>query len=782
MLLACKAGAQDRVPDEVLSRFRTAPEPPSSSPLAASSSGLVILRLKVDDVDEGEHRVEVLPSGELRLPPEVAARLRIRRSGADGSALLPAQAVTLDMASSAAAVRTAAGDRRPLGILVEGGDRARRNSPESWGVWAEYDVNLRADIAPGTKRIGFGGGALVAARGAWPDFRVTSSWAATDIQPGIYSRLLNTVTWAPSWTRLAVSLGDAVSLPDNGGRSFRYGGIHVGTDLSSEPGFSPGPLLQVGGTAQALSTVEVLVGGQSVNSRQVSGGAPFQVVVPSSTGATVVLTDATGRRVEIPISPSRVEPGLIRQGLLLWNAGLGVPRFGFASQQDRYSGGLHSYASARYGLLTRLTMSANFETGTSGVGVLGAGFSALITPGVAVRTWGAASTSRRGQGARLGGALLVRHRAGFGFEVSHEARLGLFDDVVSATARDYAALTQRPTPFAEVPRSRTAARASWTVSDNFSLSAGYEVLNTETGTRSLATLSATTSLYGLPVFASATRGRGNGLGTSFLVGTTFSFGGGANASVSAGIDTAFAGAGRALGEGIGDFGWRVSGSRSGDNLFGFAGAETRTGSAIVGVEAIGSHGRGGTSTATYLRARGTVGVAAGVPFISDPVPFDGGLVATRTGRAGVTVERNGFAAARAGSRGSVIPVPVSGVPNRIGVDAAGLGIDDLADTMESSVTVRRGGVAVTDFRVRRANASAVVTVRRNGEPPPTGSVLRGVDSEAPVGPSGRAFLEAIRLHEVLTLVGPDGASCRVATNFDGVGGSARRLGPFECRP
>ena len=802
--------AQDtRAQDQPDTRFRLAPQPPpemvtgtlsppsTSTPVAQSSADIprqptaatrqnsggsndLILRLDVDGLDEGEHRISVLPDGSVRVDREVARVLRLGATARDGSAMLPPSNVTIDRSASTGVLRLPAGARLPLELSAPMGNSILRNSPETWGAWVDYDVNLRTDITQGSSRPRVGGGGLVNFRGAAPDFRVGSSWGFTDLQPGVVARFDTAVSWLPSNRRLAVTMGDGVAVLDAGGRAFRMGGIHVGSDLTSEPGFSSAPVVRVGGTAQALSVLEVLIGGQSVENRRIADGTPFRVLVPAGTGASIVLTDAAGRRVEVPIGASRIQAGLLREGLFLWAAGAGVPRFGYGGPNDRYSGGVHAYASARYGLLPWLTVSGSAEGGASGVAVLGGGFSAVPIPEIGIRGWASGSQSPRGTGARVGGALLLRGPWGLGMDLSYETLLGRFDDVVSVTARDYARVSGLTTPFAEAAKSRAGIRLSWAAHERLSLTAAYDVLEAREGRRSLASVTASTSVWGLPFYVTAARGTGNGLGTTVMVGTSFSLGGGTNAYVAGGIGSQSAGAGRFLGEGVGDIGWRAQATHANRNIFASAGTELRTGVGILGVEANGNRSTFGTTGSGYLRARGSAGLADGIPFVSDPVPYDGGIVVARTGRSGVPLERNGLAVGSSRLGGGVIPVTVAGVPTRVGITPEGLSADTLADTLETTVTVRRGGVGRTDFRVRGSGAAVTILVTRDGRVPPTGSVLLTEAGEVPVGPTGRAFVETLSPGATVTMAGPDGSTCRIATNFDGRGGPGRRIGPLPC--
>jgi len=796
-------------------RLRTAPDPGGPPPDRPSGRGIaggapqpgeILVRVLVDGADEGEHPVRPDADGGVVLSPAVADALRICR-GPAGGARVPPEWATLDRAAASLDLRTPRGARAPLGVAVEGGDPSLRTSPETWAAWMDYDANLRVDSpdpgpSGGPRTFARGGGAFVAARAAAPGWRLLSSWAWTDAAGGDgLVRLDTAVTWLPRDRRLSVTAGDSIAPGGALGRPWRLGGIAAGTDLSAEPGFSTAPVVRVGGTAQALSTLDVLVDGRVARSAQIGAGSPFAVVVPSGGTASVLLTDAAGRRVEVPVSIPRVTPGLLREGLTLWSAGVGVPRFGHGSggARDVYAGGPHGFAQARRGVSPRATAQVAAEAGPD-MAMASASLVALARDSVALRVSAAASHGAAGTGARAGAGILWQGPWGIGGDLSWEAAFGDFEDVVAASGRRAPrdrGLGQgaRPpgsvAPGVPVPRERMGARLSWQPpSSGVSISVGWEHQDRgPEGRFSLLSATANSQFHGIPVWATVVRSEGGGLGTTVLAGATFPLGPArpgttrAQGFVSGGTGAAggfegSAGGSRALGTDPGAWGWRAAATRSGDFAVTNAAVERRTGRGIVGVAA-NTFGAGGSA---FLTARGSVGLAGGQPFLADPVPPGGGLVVAEVGAPGVDVARNGTPAARSGRSGrAVLPVEVAGVPTRVGVEPDRLPADALADVTERSVVVRQGGAAVAAFGVRQALSSAVVTVEIDGRPPPPGSLLRGADSEALVGPTGRAFLERIRPGESLRLVAPDGSSCAVETGFDGRGGAARRIGPLPCR-
>jgi outer membrane usher protein len=100
-----------------------------------------------------------------------------------------------------------------------------------------------------------------------PDFLAHNSWAYDSARQDAERlvRLDSNPTWRPASLDLATTAGDLISdvpfsLP--AARSYRFGGVQVGTDYTGRPSWTSLPIPSVSGTAQAQSSIDVFINGQ----------------------------------------------------------------------------------------------------------------------------------------------------------------------------------------------------------------------------------------------------------------------------------------------------------------------------------------------------------------------------------------------------------------------------------------------------------------------------------------------------------------------------------------
>ena len=788
--------------DDLASRFATAPE--------STGEQRQLTQVTLNGVDCGTQLIQV-SKGRVTLPAAT-----VRALGLVGR---PDEALDLSAARGVAAKLDEAQATLTLTVPVSMLAAQRfapdvdatpvRLSPETWGVYVDYDANVRHEFGPvtsgsnfntlssGNRSTGFGDwGGIADLRVLAPDVIGGFGYAYDSSRqgPDALVRLDSSLTWRPSWLNLAVTAGDAVSTISSTigqARAYRFGGVQVGTDFSAVPGWSSSPIPSVTGNAQAQSAIDVYLDSQRTYHTDTAGG-PFSLVLPSGSigpGASVVVTDVTGRSVVIPVEVAPTDAQLLRRGLFLWSAGLGAPRFGYGASASNYDAKLYGYANARYGALDRLTATAHVE---GGAGLLEAegGADIAVASWLAVYSAISASQSARGAGGagRFGVAIAGPWRMGLEAAVAHTA--GAFDDVVSISGRTYSRYYGLD-PLLSLPAtSELSARLSWQPNLRLSLSASYEAASYKgSGSVGFASVSANYLLAGrVPVFANLSHAMGGQRETTLVVGVSFSLGD-VQAAVSGGYGTGGgtkgygSGAGytgtvaasRPLGESVGAVGWNAYATRAPTGMFADASVEARTGYGVPGL-AVQSFGNQATGYATL---RGSAGVVGMHPFLSDPAA--GGIVIADAGRPGVPVQLNGYDKGRTSFDGQLaLPGAVAGTPQRVSIDTARLPIDAVPSETEQLVTVRDRGAARAAFGVRSASAAALVLITYQDGRPPVGSTLVSATSSAPVSKEGRAYLTSLAANEVLTMELPDGTRCFVHTRFDGHGGVGRKLGPLPC--
>lgn len=802
LALTCgRAGQAIAEPDaDLASHFKAAPD------TAPDQQQLV--HLEANGVDFGFQPI-LVAKGKVTLPPETVHVLGIiGRPGSDLE-LSPESGVTFELDESQGTLSLAvpvsklasqrfAPDIDPVQVHL---------SPETWGAYVNYDLNLRHDfgqlLGGSSGTLGSGSGTRTSGFGPWGgvvDLRLIAPDAVGDFGRAYDSsrpaadallRLDSTLTWRPDWLNIAVSAGDIVSTTTASlaeARAYRFGGLQIGTDYSSTPGWSSSPIPSVTGTAQAQSAIDVYLDGQRTFHTNTAGG-PFSLVLPPGStgiGANVVVTDVTGRSVVIPIEVPRVNAQLLRQGVFLWSAGLGAPRFAYGSSVTNYDGKLYGYGNARYAAFNSITATAHAE---SGAGLVETELGADVAVGSRLAIHASAASSRSARG--LGGAgrigFAVSGPWNLGLEATASRTFGPFDDIVSVSGRTYDQARGIDPLFSLTATSEMSARVSWQPSLRLALSASYQS-NTYRGSAPVgfASVSANYLLGSIPMFANVSHAMGGQRSTTIVAGVSLSFGAvqtsvsagyGMGSGRSSGQDGATGGvtASQALGESVGDIGWVTYANRSPTGTFANADAQIRTGYAIPGV-AMQSFGNQVTGFATL---RGSAGVVGMHPFLSDPA--SGGIIIADVGRSGVPVQINGYEKGRTSLDGKMaLASAIPGIPQRIAIDAARLPFDAVPSETDQLVTVRDQGASVAVFGVKSAASSALLGITYQGVPPPVGSTLVSATSSAPISKEGRAYLPSMARNEVLTVEMPDGKTCQVHSKFDGKGGSGRKIGIFPC--
>ena len=160
------AAAPDEVSPDVRARFHVAP--------AEDAAGTAerLLRVWVNGVDAGVQRV-LLQAGQPVLPADVATTLRLQAPDA-GLVLQRARELTYSLTEASGELHITVPEASLLPLTIGApGIADLRLSPESWGVWVDYDVNMRLGAS------GLGGGGYAQLRATGPDVSAVSSWASS---------------------------------------------------------------------------------------------------------------------------------------------------------------------------------------------------------------------------------------------------------------------------------------------------------------------------------------------------------------------------------------------------------------------------------------------------------------------------------------------------------------------------------------------------------------------------------------------------------------------------
>ncbi len=748
--------------------------------------GLLLLDVTLNGTPMGVHTFKA-SDGHVLMPTDTAQRLRIRTESQTDIDLAAIASLNFEIDRRLGTIRIDA----PVSLLApqtltpDIGSPALVLSPETRGAFVGYDLNTRRNFNVGDPHADYGGFASLHAFA--PDLAANSGWSYDSARMGDATRgpvrLDSNLTWRPAAWETAMGLGDAISVASAAARPYRFTGAFIGTDHSAEPGWSPVPLASVSGSAQPASAIDLYING--LHSAQIpTAGGPFNLLLPPgvySPGTRLVVTDITGRVVEIPFNVPRFNLDIIQRGMTLWAAGVGMPRFNWGSESNAYLPRPYAYGNLRYGITDQSTATGHVEGGP-GVAELEAELRSLITPSFGLRGSIAGSSTSDGFGGfTTAGALAVLPH-GLSADVSYARSTSRFNDAVSWSGQVFDRGRGLNPTFNLPIASSVSGQISWNPVDWLMIASSSERITyrglpavTLASLIANASLGATTTAY-----VSVLRDVHGAQGTAVMLGVAFMIGRTTNGSVSAGRqDGKFAGEvmlTRPLGLDRGDYGWQVSANQSAIGTYENAEAETRTG---YGIPAVGYTDIAGHSQ-VYLRATGSLGVAAWHPFASDPI--QSGVIIADVGQPGIPVLLNGFDSAITGFDGrAAVPVSVGGTPQRVEIADEKLALTAIAEKTRVTVTTRDGSGTVAQFSVRSSENGAIVLLRVDGKAPAAGSAVISQGVEIPIDKQGRAWVPQIGSDGKLTVEMPDGRKCTVATGFNGHGGPGRTIGPFDCR-
>ncbi len=598
-------------------------------------------------------------------------------------------------------------------------------------------------------------------------------------------------------------LGDFI----NGGlgwtRPVRLGGAQLQSDFTMRPDLVTFPLPSVSGTAAVPSTVDVLVNGTRVLSRQVAPG-PFEIPqLPVVTGGGAIqmsVTNALGQQVTT-ILPFYASSNLLAQGLQTYSAEVGAVRRNWGVLSNDY-GALAGSATYRRGLSSMLTIEGHAE-GTSGLVAGGAG-GVVNVADLAVLNFSAA-----GSGLDLPGVQLTAGVQRLGPVTS----LGAFASVASRNFRDIATVNGDPVPqrqvnaYASLALGRFgSAGISFTGIDRNAVSVpfssvapagGFLAQNTVLPGGSVSTtsgaafllpvlrariLSANYSLQigNLSLYATGFHDFAQGGGSGAILGITVPLGPRSSAGVAAG-----SGSGRGYAQAqatqspvlIGDWGYQLYGSGGNPyQQFGLAQYKSQWGLVSAGAS------RTGRQTAVRGEAQGAVSYADGGLFASNTV--NDAFAVVDTGAPGVHVFSQNRLVDTTDSAGRLlVPDLRSFDLNSLSIDPADVPADASVPYMAKEVRPQYRSGVVVKFPVRPSRGALLRLVDQAQRPLPVGSVatLKATKVQAPVGYDGEAYVQDLDRHNELVVERPDGLRCTVAFDYAPTPGEIPTIGPLTCR-
>ncbi|MFS3135917.1 fimbria/pilus outer membrane usher protein [Gluconacetobacter sacchari] len=597
---------------------------------------------------------------------------------------------------------------------------------------------------------------------------------------------------------LTAEAGDIVTHALAWSSTIRLGGIQISRDFSVRPDIVTYPLPQFSGQASVPTSVDLLVNGvQSMHSTVQPG--PYSLTdLPYINGAgeaTVVTTDALGRRVETSV-PFYVASTLLHPGYSDYTLALGAQRERYGLADFDY-GAPSVNASYRRGLLPVLTLETHAEAAPH---LLLGGLGLLAQIGQRFGVVNIAASASRRPGNRTTNARTTLPTDGQQFVAGYQYTHRNFTVAAQKTwrTRGYADLSTYDPGFTRLPLSSLQASASLMLKPFGSLSLGYFDITPSVGRRTrFATITDTLPLWhGISLSLSGNRqlgtldARSDGWAGYAQIVIPFGAYGTATAGWSRRADgesTEQVTATRSVAA-RGDFGWTANYQHA--NGTGQAGgADYVEGSATWrGPFAQFQGGLYGDvrDTTRWAEAQGSIALLDGAAFFGNRVP-DAFAVVSTDHVAGVPVRYENQLVGKTNAGGHLlVPYATSYYPAKYEIDTLSLPADLQARMVEQRVAVQYGSGYLVRFPMKHVLTVLIRLTDPSGKPLPVGTSVRAADTEAEadayVGWDGMLYLNGISRGEKLEASLPSGDRCiATADAVPAASAGQVRLGPLVCR-
>lgn len=608
-------------------------------------------------------------------------------------------------------------------------------------------------------------------------------------------RLDTNYVFSNAATLYRVRIGDFISGGLSWTRPVRLGGAQFSLDFGLRPDLVTFPLPSVSGSAAVPSTIDVLVNGTRLFSREVEAG-PFTIPqLPVVTGAGTIsttVTNALGRQVVTNL-PFYAISTLLAPGLQSFSLQAGALRrnFGVLSNDYRRIAASGTY---RRGLTDRLTIEGSGET-TKNIVVMG--FGAVFNAGniAVINAAAAASNGSAGFGTQLSfGAQRTSGRISLSGSVS----------VAGRRYRDLAADYGDP-----APRLQINASAGWTLGRFGSIGLAYVGIkrdaivgkdvfgpSIEPPAQTPATVNGLTfiepaqkayvasasysvQINRLSVFATGFRDFACAGGSGVLIGMALPLGRRSSVSMDASASQSTRTVqmqAKQSAVAIGDWGYEIA-TAPVQPRRAFASVTYKAPFALV------SAGIDYSADTTTLRseAQGSVSFIDGDVFASNTI-YDSFAVVDTNGLAGVHVRNENRDVGITSAKGRLlVPELRSFDVNHLSIEPNDVPLDTVMDTAIRQVRPQERSGIIVNFRVQLSHAALLRLVGDDGEPVPIGSTARLAHRDpVPIGYGGEAYLPDLSDQNDVQVERSDGGRCVVRFEFKPIGGEVPIIGPLRC--
>lgn len=609
--------------------------------------------------------------------------------------------------------------------------------------------------------------------------------------PGAASviRLDSSYTFSDTGTLRRYRVGDFITGSLAWTRPVRLGGVQLDSDFSMRPDLVTFPLPSISGSAAVPSTVDVLVNGNRLLSRQVGAG-PFEIPqLPVVTGAGTValtVTNALGRQV-VTTMPFYASADLLAPGLQTFSSQAGAVRRNWGQVSNDYGAGAAS-ATWRRGMSPDLTVEGSAEA-TRGTFMAGAG--AVVNVGNLALLNVAAAGSR---GSPEGGPASRGTRFSAGLQrVGAGLSFGTSLAVAGHNFRDIAAINGDP-----VPRRQFSASGGMSLGALGSLGMSYTRIKRDAAVASFTqpvgitdlgplqtarVLSASYSVQfrGVSLHATSFRDFDRGGSSGISLGLTMPLG--TRSSVSAAMGHNGGIANRQIqaqqsAVSVGDWGYQVYAAH-GTLAHQFAQVEYKAPWAVMGAGV----DRSGNDATLSIQSRGALSLIDGSVFASSTIN-DSFAVVDTAGLAGVHVLHENRIAGVTNGKGQLLVPDLRGFDiNYLAIDPADIPADATLNVATREVRLPDRSGIVLRFAVKVSHAALVRMLDTAGTPVPVGSTatLQATGVTVPVGYDGEAYVEGLAAHNQLTIVRAEGNRCTVSFDYQPVPGNIPAIGPLTCQ-
>jgi outer membrane usher protein len=610
-------------------------------------------------------------------------------------------------------------------------------------------------------------------------------------------RLDSTYVYSDPETMRRYRVGDFISGFLSWTRPVRLGGAQINSDFSMRPDLITFPVPVVSGSVAIPSTVDVLVNGMQVLSRQVQPG-PFQVPqLPIITGAGTVsmaMTNALGQQTTTEL-PFYASPSLLAPDLQTYSGEAGLVRRNWGVVSNDY-GSPAGEITYRRGLSSILTVEGHGEA-SRGLFMAGAG-GVMNLGDLAVANLAVAGSSNSGQaGGQLAAGL---QRTGPQFSLAGSAILA------TRTFADIAALNGDP-----------PARLQLTASGALPLgrfgSLGIAYIGIERSARpppvqviappgiivaqgpslpgpiffqptqrsQIVAASYSVQLFDVSLYATAFSDFANRGGNGVMLGLTLPLWDRASATASASSE-----AGIRTGQiqvqqdatTIGDWGYRVLGAVDHpDHEFAEVSYKSPWALVIAGAD------RYGSQTTMQAEARGALSFTGGGLFASNRID-DSFAVVDTNGVEGIRVRQENRDVGRTDSSGLfLVPDLRSFEINHVSIDPTDAPMDATVPFASREVRPQDRSGVIVRFPLTISHGALLRLTDESGKPLPVGSTatLHSTGIVVPVGYGGEAYLVDLQPHNQVDVEKPDGRRCTVSFGYRHTPGDIPTLGPLPCQ-